>query len=272
MTEELNLSKLFANFVKFTSRNSKLLLIIVVIGVAGVIGYQKLKTPYYETQAICMSGISEYERQEQIEDLSQRTAIDLINHLQINVENKDYSALATLLHVDKNVAATIKKIEAEQLYQQDMNEKFYALNKFEISLTVFDNAKISKIQNGLVHYFDHNKFVQKYHERYGLSNKKIVSDIENERKVLGDIRVAGNNVSINSGQDGQLISNQVVALSTLREEIITKDSLLVPLEFVVDFAKINQKEDGILVWAGLAAVLSFIFGLFVAIIREVKIK
>ena len=40
-----------------------------------------------------MSGIAEYERQEQIEDLSQRTAIDLINHLQINIENKEYAAL-----------------------------------------------------------------------------------------------------------------------------------------------------------------------------------
>jgi predicted negative regulator of RcsB-dependent stress response len=143
MTDELNLSELFANFVKFISRNSKLLLIIIAIGVVGVIGYQTFKTPYYETKAICMSGISEYERQDQIEDLSQRTAIDLINHLQINIENGDYSALTTLLGVDSNIAATIKKIEAEQLSQEDMNEKFYALNKFEISLTVRDNLKIN---------------------------------------------------------------------------------------------------------------------------------
>ena len=52
----------------------------MLIGVMIVIGYQKLKKPYYETKAICMSGISEYERQEQIIGLSQRTAIDLINH------------------------------------------------------------------------------------------------------------------------------------------------------------------------------------------------
>ena len=51
------------------------------------------------------------------------------------------AALATLLGVDVKIASTIKKIEAEQLYQEDMNEKFYALNKFEISLTVRDNIK-----------------------------------------------------------------------------------------------------------------------------------
>ena len=104
MTEELNLSELFSNFVKFISRNRKLLLVFMGVGIISVVGYQKFKAPYYETKAICMSGISEYERQEQVEDLSQRAAIDLINHLQINIENGDYSALTTLLGVDSNIA------------------------------------------------------------------------------------------------------------------------------------------------------------------------
>ena len=65
MTEELNLSELFSNFVKFISRNSKLLLVFMGVGIISVVGYQKFKSPYYETKAICMSGISEYERQEQ---------------------------------------------------------------------------------------------------------------------------------------------------------------------------------------------------------------
>jgi hypothetical protein len=279
MTEELNLSELFANFVKFISRNSKLLLIIVAIGVVGVIGYQKLKTPYYETKAICMSGISEYERQDQIEDLSQRTAIDLINHLQINIENGDYSALTTLLGVDTNIAATIKKIEAEQLYQEDMNEKFYALNKFEVSLTVRDNSKINDIQNGLIYYFTNNEFVRNYHERYLQSSDNIIEDIQDEMLLLANIRKEGakNNLDISSVnvisdvEENSIIS-QMVALSQLREDIKTKQALLKPLVFVQNFAKVNQKEDDILVWTVLGAVLSFVFGLFVALIREVKIK
>ena len=279
MTEELNLSELFANFVKFISRNSKLLLIIVAIGVVGVIGYQKLKNPYYETKAICMSGISEYERQEQIEDLSQRTAIDLINHLQINIENEEYNALATLLGVDEEVAATIKNIEAEQLYQQDMNEKFYALNKFEVLLTAFDNMRIDELQKGLIYYFSNNDFINGYHANYLESNLILISDIDAEIEVLGDMRIEGaknnldvSSVNIVSGKNGRVISNQIVSLSQLREDIKTKQELLKPLVFVQNFAKVNQKEDDILVWTVLGAVLSFIFGLFIALIREVKIK
>ena len=279
MTEELNLSELFSNFVKFISRNRKLLLVFMGVGIICVVGYQKFKSPYYETKAICMSGISEYERQEQVEDLSQRAAIDLINHLQINIENGDYSALTTLLGVDSNIAATIKKIEAEQLSQEDMNEKFYALNKFEISLTVRDNLKINDIQSGLIYYFTNNEFVKSYYERYLQSCDNIIEDVQDEMLLLANIRKEGakNNLDISSvnvisDAEGNSVFSQMVALSQLREEIKTKQALLKPLVFVRNFANVNQKEDDILVWALLGAVLSFVFGLFVALIREVKIK
>ena len=277
MTEELNLSELFSNFVKFISRNSRLLLVFLLSGVFIVVGYQKFKTPYYETKAICMSGISEYERQEQIEDLSQRTAIDLINHLQINIENKDYSALVNSLGLDLEVVSSIKSIEAEQLYQQDLNEKFYALNKFEIVLSTFDNTSIEQLEEGLIYYFSNNSFIKRYHNSYLVSNTKIINDINAEIEMLDNIRVVGaknsldiSSVNIVSGKERSVLSNQIILLSQLRENIKTKQALLKPLTFVQNFAKVNQKEDDIFILGILSAVLSFIFGLFVALIREVK--
>ena len=64
MNDELNLKDLFTRLILFISRNFKLIFGIIFIGVISVILYQKFKTPYYETKAICMSGISEYERVE----------------------------------------------------------------------------------------------------------------------------------------------------------------------------------------------------------------
>jgi len=276
MTEELNLSELFSNFVKFISRNSKLLLVFMGVGVISVVGYQKFKTPYYETKAICMSGISEYERQEQIEDLSQRTAIDLINYLQINVDNKDYSALALLLGIDVKVASTIKKIDAEQLYQQDMNEKFYALNKFEILLTTYDKDENKSIKSGLIYYFENNDYISQYYKSYKQSSRTLINDINDEIKVLNKIRVETkvNSFALGSPNtisgDDRRLSNEIIALSHMREEIKTNSELLKPLSFVQNFAKVNKKEDDILIFGILVALLSFIFGLFVALIKEVK--
>ena len=277
MNEELNLNELFSNFVKFNIRNKKLLLTFMAIGLLSVVFFQKFKTPYYETKAICMSGISEYERQDQIEDLSQRTAIDLINYLQINIENKDYQQLADLMGVDVSVAEIVREIEAEQLYQQDMNEKFYALNKFEILLTLYDNDKIGDIQEGLVYYFSNNTYINQYYNQFVISNNQIIKDIEGEIKLLAEVRMEGSknnmdnsSINFNNSKSGRAISNQIVGLSQLREDIKTKQLLLKPLLFVQDFAKVNQKEDDILVWGILGVVCSFIFGLFLALIIEVK--
>ena len=278
MTEELNLRELFANFVKFISRNRRLLLIIVSIGILGAIGYQKLKPPYFETKAICMSGISEYERVEYEEDWLQRTAIDLINYLEINIDNKDYVALSDLLGVDLVVAKNIKKIEAEQLYQKDMNEEFFTLNKFEIMLTVFDNKIIEDVQKGLIYYFSNNEYVSDYARKFNESSDQIIIDINREMKLLERIRIEGakNSLDVSSslkvinGQEKSGVSNQIILLSKFREEIKTKKELLHPLSFVQNFAKVNKKEDDILVWGLLGGFISFLFGLFVALIIEVK--
>ena len=275
MSKELNIQEVFSKFVRFNARNKITLLSFIVISVLFVVLFQKLKTPYYETKAICMSGISDYERQEQIENLSQRTAIDLVNHLQINIENKDIKQLAKKLGLKESIASSIKKIEAEQLYQQDMEEKYYALNKFEVSLTLYDNTKIQNVQNGLKYYFKNNKYVKDYHSKYIQSNKKIINDIENELNLLNEVRREGaknnldvSSVNIVSGKDGKEISNQIVNLSQLREEIKMKQDLLHPLVYVQEFANVDKKEDDILLWGLIAIIIGYIFGLFFVLIKR----
>jgi len=248
----------------------------MLIAVISVVAYQKLKTPYYETKAICMSGISEYERQEQIDDLSQRTAIDLINHLQINIDNEDYSALALSLGLDEKITSTIKSIEAEQLYQQDLNEKFYALNKFEISLVSFDNTFNESIKAGLLYYFKNNEYISHYYKLYKQSSETLINDINDEIKILNQIRVKATNSSIALGSPNTIsgsnrkLSNEIIALSHIREEIKVNYELLKPLSFVQNFADVNKKEDDILSLVILSIVISFILGLFVAFIKEIK--
>lgn len=278
MTEELNLSELFSNFVNFVARNSRILIMIVLITVIGVVAFQKLKPTVYETKAICMSGVAEYERQEQIEDLSQRTAIDLVNFLKINIDNEDYQQLSDLLGVDMEIAKSVKGIEAEQLYQQDMDEKFYALNKFEVTLLLSDNSSIDNVQNGLIYYFNNNKYIMTYHKEYQRSSSDLLDNIDAEIVMINQIRNENNSnqfsLSTNNTLSGKerRLSNEIIALSHIREEIRTNMNLLKPLMFVQDFANVNKKEDDILIWAILGSFLGFVLGLFIALIKEVKIK
>jgi len=278
MIEELNLSELFSNFVNFVARNSRILIMIVLITVIGIVAFQKLKPAVYETKAICMSGVAEYERQEQIEDLSQRTAIDLVNFLKINIDNEDYQQLSELLGVDLEIAKTVKGIEAEQLYQQDMDEKFYALNKFEVALMLYDNSSTENVQNGLLYYFNNNKYIMTYHKEYQRSSSDLLDNIDEEILMINQIRSENNSNQFSLGSNNTLsgkdrrLSNEIIALSHIREEIRTNMNLLKPLIFVQDFAKVNKKEDDILIWAILGSFLGFVLGLFIALIKEVKTK
>ena len=277
MTEEINLKQTFTDFVNFISRNKNILFGFTFLGVISVIIYQNIKPSYFETQAICMSGIAEYERIEQLEELSQRTAVDLINHLQINISNKDYSEISSLLNLTLDESKSIKSIEAEQLYQQDMNEKFYALNKFEVRLSVFDNNAIESVQSGLINYFNNNGFIKDYHNQYLESNESLIDDIKSEMSVLSTMRMnASNNnldlssVNIISGKDDKTISNQIISLAQLKEEIRTNQLLLTPLVFVTDFAKTNKTERDLLIWSILGGFISLLFGFLFSFVRELK--
>ena len=277
MNEEINLKQTFTDFVNFISRNKNILFGFIFFGVISVIIYQNIKPSYFETQAICMSGIAEYERIEQLEELSQRTAVDLINHLQINISNKDYSEISSLLNLTLDESKSIKSIEAEQLYQQDMNEKFYALNKFDVRLSVFDNNAIESVQSGLINYFNNNVFIKDYHNQYLESNESLIDDIKSEMSVLSTMRMnASSNsldlssVNIISGKDDKTISNQIISLAQLKEEIRTNQLLLTPLVFVTDFAKTNKTERDLLIWSILGGFISLLFGLLFSFVRELK--
>lgn len=277
MNEEINIRQIFSEFVHFNKRNKNLIFVFILLGIISVILFQNLKPAYYETKAICMSGISEYERLEQLEELSQRTAVDLINYLQINVSNKDYGQLSELLGISKEMTEKIKSIEAEQLYQQDMNEKYYALNKFEISLSVFDNTIIDDVQKGLINYFNSNDFIKQYHKMYIDGNNRLINEIDKEIDLLAEMRIIGSkngldlsSVNIISGKEEKTISNQIISLAQLKEDINTNISLLKPLFFVQDFAKTNKTERDILLWSILGAFISYLFGLIISFIRELN--
>ena len=277
MNEEINIRQVFSEFVHFNKRNKSLIFIFILFGIISVILFQNLKPAYYETKAICMSGVSEYERLEQLEELSQRTAVDLINYLQINVSNKDFGQLSELLDISKEMTEKIKSIEAEQLYQQDMNEKYYALNKFEIRLSVFDNTVIDDVQKGLINYFNNNNFIKQYHKMYVDGNKRLIKEIDKEIKVLSEMRILGaknnldlSSVNIISGKEDKTISNQIISLAQLKEDVITNISLLKPLFFVQDFAKTNKTERDILLWSILGGFISYLFSLIISFIKELK--
>ena len=96
--------------------------------------------------------------------------------------------------------------------------------------------------------------------------------------LLNYIREKGSSDQVNNitkvvnsnGIEKQEINNQIAILSSYREKIKTQKALLKPLSFVQSFARVNKAENDILVWSLLGGFISFLIGVFIARVREVK--
>ena len=278
MNKEISLEQIISDVVMFFDRNKKLIISFTFIAVLAVFLFQKLKPAFYETSAIATSGISAYERIPEDEDvLNQRTAINLINNLQLDVDKQDYKSIAVKLNVTNEIAASVKFIEAEQLLRQDKDEKFHNTPKFQINLLIRNSEYILDIQNGLKYYFDENNYVKRYKSEFNTSNDMMIIQIDDEISELKSLRQKENiNMNMSSfrvlsrAEDNE-IQNQIIDLANLKN-LINTQNLISSLDYVKDFTKTEVAERKVVVWGSAIGFIAFIISIIIAIIIEVKQK
>jgi len=278
MNKEISLEQILSDVVMFFDRNKKLIISITLVAVIGVFLFQKLKPAFYETTAIATSGISAYERiPEDEEILNQRTAINLINNLKLDIKKEDYKSIAYKLNVSEDIASTIKFIEAEQLLRQDKDEKFHNTPKFQINLLIRNSENTIAIQKGLNHYFNNNEYIQRYKSVFNTTNDTLIKNIETEIDELKELR-KNENINMNmssfkvlSKAEDNEIQNQIIELYN-HKNLVETQNLIQPLDYVKEFTKTEIAERQVLVWGSAIGFLTFIFSIIIAIIREVKQK
>lgn len=278
MNKEISLEQIISDVVMFFDRNKKLIISFTFLAVLAVFLFQKLKPAFYETSAIATSGISAFERIPEDEDvLNQRTAINLINNLQLDVDKQDYKSIAVKLNVTNEIASSVKFIEAEQLLRQDKDEKFHNTPKFQINLLIRNSEYILDIQNGLKYYFDENNYVKRYKSEFKTSNSMLITQIDDEISELKSLRQKENiNMNMSSfrvlsrAEDNE-IQNQIIDLANLKN-LINTQNLISSLDFVKDFTKTDVAERKVVVWGSAIGFIAFIISIIIAIIIEVKQK
>ena len=276
MNKELSLEKLFSDIIFFFIRNKFLIMSVTIFGIVCVILFQMLKPAYFSTTSIATSGVAAYERFEDDDILNQRTAINMINNLQLDVRKEDYDALSSKLHISEEQASMIKFIEAEQIFREDQDEKKHNTPKFSIHLLVRNNSSISIIQEGLLTYFNTNKYISDYKMIFNTTNSQIISSIDKEIDELRALRYKENsNIDLStntilSSRNQMDIQNQIVDLTHKKSVIISNENMFLPLTFVDDFTLTTIEEREVVVWGTAIGFLSFIISIIIAIVREVK--
>ena len=278
MKEELSLREVINVVILFFIEFKILIVSLTILGVLSVVVFQKTKPAFYSANAIATSGISIFERIEGVKSMNQRTAINLINNLQLDIDKKDFSILASKLNIDKDKASLIKSIKAEQIFFIAADKKKYETPKFRINLSVKDNSIFMLVQSGLLDYFNNNEYISSHFTNFKQTNNHEISTIENEIYFLQSIRLNQNskidmssfNLYTVKGID--MVQNQIVELTKMRSVSVTIQSLLKPLSFVQEFSISQIPERAVLIFASLAALISFLIATIVAVFISVSKK
>ena len=275
MKEELSLRQVINEVILFFIEFKILIVSLTIFGVLSVVVFQKLKPAYYSANAIATSGISIFERIDGVKSMNQRTAINLINNLQLDVDKKDFSILASKLNIKKEKASLIKSIKAEQIFFIAADKKKYETPKFKINLSVKDNSIFMLVQSGLLDYFNNNEYISNHFTNFQETNNHEISTIENEIYSLQSLRLNQNSkidmssFNLYTVEGIDMVQNQIVELTKMRSVSLTVQSLLKPLSFVQGFSISQIPEREIFIFASLAGLISFLIAILVAVFVNV---
>lgn len=274
------------NFIRsiyvFYQRQWKFISFFLIVGFLLGFSYDYLKAPYYESSAIATSGLSYFEgiidpSELEFPIIDQKIAVDIINSLGEIIDSEEYELFANAIGVSLEVSKSVLLLEAEQLYDLDLENRRQKQSQFQITIRVSDNQSIRSLQDGLVTYFNNNLYSNKNYNLFLRQTPALISYLEKEINDLKEYKTQLKNkssvemstVSI-ANDDSELIQNELVYLFDRKQKLERELELYKPISFVSNFPVYNKSENRLLIRLSLFVFIFFFGGMFFGLIREIK--
>jgi hypothetical protein len=277
--DTFNLLSSFFNFIK---RQWKFVFIFLCVGALLGFVYDIVKTPYYESSSTATSGLSFFEGIIDPSELDypiidQKIAIDMVNSLGEIVKNKEYEILSKKLDISLESANTIKFIEAEQLYELDLENRRQKLSQFKILIRVTNNETIRELNNAFITYFNKNGYSNKNFLLFQKQSPELITYLENEILDLKSYRsdmknkseVELSSISI-ANDKSEILQNQIIQLYQKKQTLERDLELLKPFSFVSNFPVYKKTKSRTIFRISILAGAFFFLGLFIALSRDIN--
>lgn len=265
-------------------RQWKFLISFLVAGILLGYTYNIVKTPYYESSAIATSGLSFFEgivnpAELKYPVIDQKIAIDIVNALGEVVKNKEYQIVSDLLNIPEDIAKTILFVEAEQMYELDLENRRQKLSQFQIVLKSYSHSSIPIFQKGLVNYFEQNSYALKNYVLFQQQVPAMIDHVEQEIFALQDYREEGktknalenSSISIaNNSNRTETVQNQIVQLFKHKQSLERHTMLFKPISFVTDFPEYRYPESRAIFRMVMFTLFFLTIGFLLSIFREIK--
>ena len=274
------------NFIRsiyvFYQRQWKFISFFLIVGFLLGFSYNYLKAPYYESSAIATSGLSYFEgiidpSELEFPIIDQKIAVDIINSLGEIIDSEEYELFANAIGVSLEVAKSVLLLEAEQLYDLDLENRRQKQSQFQITIRVSDNKSIRSLQDGLVTYFNNNLYSNKNYNLFLRQTPALISYLEKEINDIKEYKTQLKNkssvemstVSI-ANDDSELMQNELVYLFDRKQKLERELELYKPISFVSNFPVYNKSENRLIIRLSLFVFIFFLGGMFFGLIREIK--
>lgn len=147
--DEIDLKVLLKKIIDVLSKGTKTIILSILLGaILGLAYFFNSKTTY-ESSMILSSEV-----------LVLANVQALLDPFEPLIKERNISALAERLGVDKETAAKIKSIAVKSIFEKESDNK-EPVNYFEVTATVTDNDILPQLQEGIVNFLQNNEFVQK---------------------------------------------------------------------------------------------------------------
>ena len=278
----MEIFNLLKSTLNFYHRQWKLILSFFIIGIVLGLLYDFFKSPYYETSATATSGLSYFEgiidpSELEYPIIDQKIAIDMVNGLGKIIENEEYIILANKLKISEDIAKTVKFIEAEQLYELDLENRRQKLSQFSITIKVTDNQSINSVSNGFLNYFNNNGYSNMNYVLFKKQSPELIKYLDQEIKDLQSYRSNLNEkndfemstISI-ANDNSESLQNQIIQLYEKKQALERDLQLLKPLSFVSEFPVYRKTSSRTLLRTGILSFGFLLLGFITALFRDVK--
>lgn len=278
----MDIFNLLKSILNFYQRQWKFILILLLSGTILGFVYDMVKTPYYETSATVTSGLSYFEgiidpNELDYPIIDQKIAINMVNALAEIVDKNEYEILAKKLNIELDVAQSIKFIEAEQLYELDLENRRQKLSQFLITARITDNNSIRIFSDALLDFFNRNGYSNKNYQLFQEQSPMFLNYIDDEivdlkayrNSMLGKSEVELSSISI-ANDKSEVLQNQIIQLYEKRQAIERNIVLLKPLSYVSNFPVYKKPKDRTWFRIGVLSVAFFLLGIVAALFKDVS--
>ncbi|NJN43080.1 MAG: hypothetical protein HC811_13480 [Flammeovirgaceae bacterium] len=174
--DEIDLMELLVKSVLIVKRNLLQIVLFFVMGTVIGFAYAMLADKTYESKMLISSDI-----------LTESFAAKLSENIETLIDEKNYIEISKKLSIDPSEAKDFSKIEIESLKDKTLPEEDDN-NYFLVKIEVENEALLSKLQMGIIHYLENNEFVSIRVEQRKDYLKQVLTRIDIEIKSLEEFK------------------------------------------------------------------------------------